>query len=270
MNHAAGAGTTHGLTAASAPSAGEHQLPSSDDVSIRRILTQGEYDACVLMQHEIWGASFTEVVPAAILRVSQKIGGVTAGAFDSDGKLLGFVFGLTGVQDRRLVHWSDILAVSPAARNRGVARRLKFYQRELVSEIGVEKMYWTYDPLVAKNAYLNLIRLGARPIQYVVNMYGPDMQSTLQGALGTDRFIVEWDLRAPVRSAEETASEMIRVEIPSDIQQVMATDPAAAKMWRETTREALMSGLADGYTVNSFSRPTADGPCYYTLTAPSR
>ena len=76
--------------------------------------------------------------------------------------MLGFVFGMTGVQDGRLVHWSDLLAVRPEARDRGLGRRLKLYQRSLVAELGVTRMLWTYDPLVARNAHLNLNALGAR------------------------------------------------------------------------------------------------------------
>ena len=129
-----------------------------------------------------------------MLKVTQYIGGVTAGAFDPDGRLLGFVFGMMGSMDGRLVHWSDLLAVHPDARNKGLGRRLKLFQRQLLLPLGVETMFWTYDPLVTKNAYLNIVRLGARPTEYVVDMYGADTHSAMQGGIGTDRFVVAWDL----------------------------------------------------------------------------
>lgn len=169
-----------------------------DGIIIRRVVTSEEYAACVAVQLETWGADFSERVPATILRVAQYIGGVTAGAFTASGELLGFVFGMTGVREGRLVHWSDLLAVRAAARDRGLGRRLKLFQRELVRDLGVETMYWTFDPLVARNAHLNLCRLGARVAEYALDMYGDRLSGALQQGLGTDRFIVKWDLGASV------------------------------------------------------------------------
>lgn len=277
------------------------ELVPPNGIIFRRVATQEEYDACVQMQYETWGPGFTEVVPATILRVTQNIGGITAGAFDTSGHLLGFVFGMTGVQDGCLVHWSDLLAVCPPARNRGLGRQLKVYQRELLRPLGVTTMYWTYDPLVARNAYLNIVRLGARPIEYVIDMYGLHTHSAVHGALGTDRFIVAWDLGAepgtlaqvpddcatrvpaPVvnlpqrensrsrvvpKIAELPDSPLIRIEVPSDIQQVIAADLDLARQWRETTRRALTWYMARGYRISAFSHTKSDDRCYYTLTAP--
>ena len=94
---------------------------SSSDVDIRPFLTQEELHACVALQRETWGNEFTDIVPASILKVSQRVGGVAAGAFDRQNHLLGsFVYGLTGVEKGRIVHWSDMLAVRPEARNLGL------------------------------------------------------------------------------------------------------------------------------------------------------
>jgi len=170
------------------------KLDSQVEVILRRLSTHEDYKACVALQKETWGGDFVECVPPAILMVSQKIGGVTAGAFDASGKLLGFVFGMTGVKDGRLVHWSDMLAVRPEVRDLGLGQKLKLYQRELVRETGVKAIYWTYDPLVARNAHLNLNRLGVKVSEYVPDMYGEDMAGELNRGLGTDRFVVEWDI----------------------------------------------------------------------------
>jgi predicted GNAT superfamily acetyltransferase len=93
----------------------------SDDIAIRPFATQADYEACVALQHETWGRDFKDAVPASILQVNQKIGGVSAGAFNGKGKLLGFVFGMTGVEDGRIVQWSDMLAVRPEARGKDSA-----------------------------------------------------------------------------------------------------------------------------------------------------
>ena len=76
---------------------------SIDQLTIREFASLEEYQACVAFQEETWGHGFSERVPAAILHVGQKIGGVSAGAFEPTGKMVGFVFGLTGVRGGSLV-----------------------------------------------------------------------------------------------------------------------------------------------------------------------
>jgi predicted GNAT superfamily acetyltransferase len=181
---------------------------TGDGIVIRRVETQAEYEECVRIQDETWGAGFSERVPSAILKVSQYLGGVTAAAFDgaaADARILGFVFGMTGIRDGQLVHWSDMLAVRPEARDHGIGRRLKLYQRSLVAELGVTQILWTFDPLVSRNAHLNLNALGARVTDYVPDMYGADTGSALHQGIGTDRFVVAWEVRGDVSGAAEPA-----------------------------------------------------------------
>lgn len=251
---------------------------TADGIVIRRVELQAEYDECVRIQDETWGAGFSERVPAAILKVAQYLGGVTAAAFDSPGKngqILGFVFGMTGVHDGQLVHWSDMLAVRPMARNRGIGRRLKLYQRSLVAEIGVTQILWTYDPLVSRNAHLNLNSLGARVTDYVPDMYGSDTGSALHEGIGTDRFVVAWEVsksgeagkrgsvaaepRWPAVSATE-----VTVEIPEDIHDLIVTAPATAREWRASTRASFLHYLTNGYRVTGFQRLGGSG--FYRLT----
>ena len=174
------------------------------DATIRPFAARADYDACVRLQREIWGERFVDVVPATILMVSQRVGGVSAGAFDADGRLLGFVFGISGIHDGEPVHWSDMLAVRPEARGAGLGKRLKFYQRDRLLERGVRRLLWTYDPLVTRNANLNLNSLGAVAVEYVVNLYG-DTRSALHAGLDTDRFIVEWQLDDDARAGNAPA-----------------------------------------------------------------
>src|SRR4051812_47142088 len=102
------------------PASSLPQLGSMSEIEIRPLRTLDELRACVALQRETWGDEFTDVVPVSILKVSQRIGGVAAGAFDTDNNLLGFVYGLTGVENGRIVHWSDMLAVRPETRNLGL------------------------------------------------------------------------------------------------------------------------------------------------------
>lgn len=250
-----------------------------------------EYRRCEELERQVWGAEFTECVPASLLMVSQKVGGVSAGAFDSDGRLVGMVYGLTGPREGRLVHWSHMLAVSPELRGRGLGRELKLFQRRLARDRGATRMLWTYDPLVAANAHLNLNRLGARPVEYLRDVYGSDTASELHSGLGTDRFLVEWDLEAELPTGDPEASEWaaasivnmaadgglaeppyelpherrVRVEIPHDIQQVKAADPQAGELWRRATRHALEGYLEAGYAVRGLLRDAAQKRSFYLV-----
>ena len=273
----------------STPAAFEAPHVSEDGLLFRRVETLGEYHECVAIQEETWGDNFRERVPAAILMVSQKLSGVCAAAFSPSGRMVGFVFGMTGPYKGDLAHWSDLLAVRPEARGTHVGERLKRYQRELCRRVGVATIYWTFDPLVARNAHLNLKRLGARASEYVVNMYGSNTGSPLHGALDTDRWVVAWDL-APaddrtavsppqadgvfvIRSSSDgslpvieafLAAPVVRVAIPFDYEGLSHAQRAT---WRLATRQAFLHYLALGYHVTTFHRATIDEPSFYELAA---
>jgi predicted GNAT superfamily acetyltransferase len=275
----------------------------ADDLTVRAVATLEEYQECIAIQEETWGAGFRELVPTAILMVAQKLGGVCAAAFTPGGRILGFVFGMTGVRDGALVHWSDLLAVRPEARGARLGERLKRHQREVVRAVGVETMYWTFDPLVARNAHLNLVRLGARAAEYVPNMYGDNTGSPLHGALPTDRFIARWDLTRPVPAADGHGANghgalpherrpgllvnpphadgtptllggplpdapVIHVAVPRDLE---ALPPVRRAQWRAVTREAFLTYLGRGYAVVDFYRASGgEPPCYELSRDPSR
>lgn len=295
--HDSGDGRT--TSTGSAPDVDTPGGPSHDDdpastVVVRPLRTLDEYRACVSLQKETWGHDFSEVVPLALLKVGQRIGGVTAGAFDRQGTLLGFVFGLTGVEDGgRVVHWSDMLAVRRDVRNQGIGRRLKEFQRATLRKLHVEIIYWTFDPLVARNAHLNLNRLGARVIEYVPDMYGTT-DSPLHRGLGTDRFVVGWDTgiagetngRRPISAvgahvvnphepddvdlaAARQGAPVVQVRIPADIQVVQTASLDEAARWRQGTRMAFLGLHELGYEVQGFHRDE-QGNCGYLMTQPDR
>jgi predicted GNAT superfamily acetyltransferase len=106
-------------------------------------------------------------------------------------------------------------------------------------------------------------------------MYGTDTGSPVHEAIGTDRFVVAWDLATdrtplaasslderawgatPVVSSLDAAlpgAPAVRVEIPSDIHAVIAADRVAAAAWRTTTRRAFTHYLARGWRVVGVER----------------
>jgi predicted GNAT superfamily acetyltransferase len=223
-------------------------------ITVRHLVGPEALDACVRMQRDTWGAEWGELVPRSILIVSQKLGGIVAGAFDEQDTMVGFVFGMTGLVGGEVVHWSDMLAVAPGARDRGVGRALKAFQRDAVLAMGIPTMFWTYDPLVARNAHLNLNVLGAEVTEYVTDMYGAS-DSPLHLGVGTDRFIVRWRLDGQPRPSFGPVES--RVEIPPAIDEIQARSPAEATAWRERTRAAFHRAFADGLLVSGF-----DGSAY--------
>jgi predicted GNAT superfamily acetyltransferase len=274
---------------------------TASEIKIRPLESRDDYLQCVALQHEIWGADFGEAVPPSILLATQEVGGVAAGAFDADGRLLGFVFGISGLRHGRPAHWSDMLGVREGYRDRGLGRRLKAFQREQLLGLGIQFCYWSYDPLEARNAHVNLNHLGARPVEYVPDMYGDIARSTLLAGLATDRFIVEWQLGSPQVEAAlgdrleaqpisladvpvvntQTAAEgprpeevellelpAVRVEIPWDIQRVKSDTPEQARDWRGSTRRAFVHYMGRGYRVVGLLRDREAFRCFYILERP--
>ncbi|HYN22040.1 MAG TPA: hypothetical protein VE078_13855 [Thermoanaerobaculia bacterium] len=254
----------------------------ADGIVFRPLTSEADYEACIELQRRTWGRNFSDAVPMSILKVTQKAGGIAAGAFTPEGHIVGFVYGLTGVRDGRIFHWSHMLAVDPEARDLGLGTRLKLYQRELLLPLGVERVEWTYDPLEARNANLNLNHLGAEPAEYVRDMYEGEMGSELAKGIGTDRFIVAWMIAsepvarrladgppdpaevtrrfqdAPIVGPHSTTplpeDGRVRVEIPANIQAVKSQDLELARAYRASTRRAFEHYLAEGYRVEAFYR----------------
>jgi predicted GNAT superfamily acetyltransferase len=244
---------------------------------IRPLATPDDFHACVALQHAVWGVD-SDTTPAAILKIAQRIGGIAAGAFAPTGKLVGFIFGMTGVDRGETVHWSHQLAVTPEARNAGIGRGLKEYQRAAMEAVGVRRIYWTFDPLQAKNAHLNINRLGAEIVEYVENMYAASRSALFHG--GTDRVVAMWDLARPPRPRgpidgvpplvtdppSDDGAPTLRVAIPLDLAALLRTNPDAATAWRIPTRRALQSALERGYRVDGLIRDEAADRAYYVLS----
>ena len=260
------------------------------EIVVRPITTRLECQRCVALQHEIWGPIHGDAVPSSVLQVVARVGGLVAGAFDADGELVGFVFGLPAVIGRTLEHWSHVLGVRESARNVGVGRMLKEFQRAELARRGIARVYWTYDPLVAKNAHLNLNLLGARVVEYVRDMYGTT-SSPLHSGLATDRLVVACDTapvaprparslaepfaKYPVLTVEPRAGDRaaafddrpatVLLEIPVDFQAMAVSSPERAASWHAATRINLERALHEGYSVMGLHRDPVTSRAFYVL-----
>lgn len=244
-----------------------------------------ELAAVEALEREVWGVDDLEVLPRSHLIASIHAGGAVWGACDGP-TLVGFAYGFPAHHPEWDEPWgnhSHMVAVRASHRGRGVGRRLKFLQREWCLERGLRWMTWTFDPLQAKNARLNLEHLGAVARRYLVNAYGR-LGGSLNGELPTDRLLAYWRLdgtRARRLAAGQPLPEVnwralpnalrrgangrperlevpfeagarVRLELPEDLTALLSHDPAAAFAWRLALREALQAGLAAGLTVSRF------------------
>jgi predicted GNAT superfamily acetyltransferase len=146
------------------------------------------------LQRQVWQESETDIVPAHLMNSAIHNGGVLLGAYVGE-DLAGFVFGFPGFYTTpdgpRLKHYSSMLGVQPGYRDLGIGFALKRAQWQLVRHQGIDRITWTYDPLLSRNAWLNITRLGAVCNTYLRNFYG-DMRDTLNRGLPSDRFDVDW------------------------------------------------------------------------------
>lgn len=250
------------------------------EVAIHPLRDAAELHAAVELQKQVWGDGFTEIIPSSVLKVVQQVGGIAIGAF-VESRLVGLLFGISGIRDGELAHWSDTLAVLPEYRDHGIGRRLKWQQRDRLLAEGVERIHWTFDPLESRNAYVNLVRLGAVAAEYRRDFYGATA-SILHEGLETDRLVASWEIRsdrvarrlAGERAWSETSAEgaplvnswrasgklllagepdlavaapAVRLAIPADIQELRSRSPEVALDWRRTTRAAFEAYLGRGY-----------------------
>lgn len=269
-------------------------------ITIRDLRSPDDLRAFENLQKEVWGEEVGEVITSSMASIVQRIGGIAAGAFDPGGALIGLIFGFTGYRGGLLVHWSHMLAVREQWRDAGIGKKLKLYQREQLLKIGVDEVYWTFDPLVARNAFFNFNHLGVSASEYGLDMYGPGDDSEMFRGLGTDRLVVVWKIAkdyikavlegrlnfdarpymtapwAVVRSVESdpyspplvngvAGEERLRVEIPPDIHLLRDKSITAAGAWREATRGVFLQAFAERYEIAGFNRDIASGRCYYCL-----
>jgi predicted GNAT superfamily acetyltransferase len=205
------------------------------------------------LQRDVWGVDDTED-PADLMMVIQHEGGLAAGAFE-DERLLGYVFAFPTREPH--VQHSHRLAVHPDARGKGLALRLKRYQRDWCLARGITLVRWTFDPLRHTNAHLNIARLGAEVSTYHADYYG--VMKGINSGLPSDRLRADWHLASeraaacaawePGRRATPISQDVRRVAIVADLDRLLAEDYATALAARLRVRDSLSRLFAEGHVI---------------------
>lgn len=242
------------------------------ELRIESLTSLADLRAAEALLREVWGAGHGDAPLALdVMCALAHTGGYVTGAFLGD-RLVGVAAGFRGVEDG--LH-SHIAGVLPECQGRKVGHALKLHQREWAAEHGINSVTWTFDPLVRRNAYFNLARLGAVVEKYLPDFYGP-MADGINDGGASDRLFVRWSHDTPadppdVPRATVLTEDLViapvtggplRCATPADIEDLRRTAPSQAREWREALRTTLGGALDAGYRVTGFTR---DG--YYLLDA---
>lgn len=257
--------------------------------------------AVVGLQRLIWADSETDIVPTHLLITLEQNGSPVLGAYDPENTtnedyLLGFIYGFPGWEespdDKALKFCSHQMGVHPDYQGQGIGFALKCAQRQTALDQDYQHITWTYDPLLSRNAYLNIYKLGGICKTYKRNIYGL-IRDSLNVGLDTDRFQVDWWLNSPrvekrlspsprpglsfakvqasgspvVNPARSTpqgwpsprnlsqldnGNPRILVEIPPDFLALKAANIELAKDWRSHTRVIFEEAFKLGYAITDF------------------
>lgn len=264
-----------------APGPVDHPLPEGlAALRLRPLASVDEIRAAVDLEQAVWQAEERDLVPVTEIVAARENGGIVLGAWEGE-RLVGFVFSMVGRRDGRIYQYSRMLAVDPAWRGRGLGAELKLAQKREALARGDRWMEWTFDPLEARNAALNLRRLGARVSHYYRDFYGA-RTSRFDLGIPTDRFRAGWDLDEDLRrtgpgrrAAAEgapVAFEVVLIDgrprpgpvrvapgwdrclipVPSLFQPIREASRDTALAWRMAVRQAAEAAFAAGLVVVDF------------------
>jgi predicted GNAT superfamily acetyltransferase len=255
-------------------------------VRVRDLHELEELEGLRGLYQSIWRAdpSVGPMVTTEWLRALSHAGNYVSGAY-AGASLVGGCIGFFAAPLGRALH-SHIAGVATEMRGRNVGFAIKLHQRAWALRQGITDVAWTFDPLVRRNAWFNLGKLGALPTAYLQSFYGT-MSDSVNAGTDSDRILVDWPLDAdrvaracaghppeidlaalladgasvgldadhagrPVPSRAEGG--VVLVAVPPDVERLRLEDPGAARAWRFALREVLGGLLADGAAVSGFAR----------------
>jgi predicted GNAT superfamily acetyltransferase len=275
------------------------------DIEIKPLYSLDEMRAAVELQKIYWGDNLESVVPAHMLFSLANHGGHVLAAFDGS-RLVGMLVGFLGTDpdegDRpamaNLQLVSKRMVVLPEYRNQGIGFRLKKVQRNTAIKQGVRLVTWTFDPLLAANAHLNIRKLGAVCQKYMEDYYGTSSEGGLATLGSSDRLLAEWwvtnrrveerlhgkrgDLSLeqylqadttiinptvysddgallPSDVVNDPTGSLALLEIPINYQALVHENPSLAQSWRTHVRAAFRRVLTQGFVATDFLRDKHQG-----------
>lgn len=249
------------------------------DVVVRELYQMGQLKTAQRLFEDVWRPAEGDPSPMTgeLLRALAHAGCYVVGAFAGT-RMVGASAGFFTAPPELALH-SHITGVAPGREHAGVGFALKVHQRAWAVTRGLGAVVWTFDPLVARNAWFNLAKLGATATGYLEDFYGP-MTDALNAGMASDRLLLSWRLQdpavaaacagsprqPPVPAGAEPALEAgpdrepvarksdapaVTVAVPPDIERL---GPDLRRAWRAAVREALGGRLAEGATVSGFLR----------------
>ena len=219
---------------------------TTHDIQIRELTTVDDIFVASQVLGEVWKGD-RDALPTNLMRALQQTGNYVVGLYDGD-SMIGASIAFFGPPASRSMH-SHITGVLAEYQGQGPGRILKQHQRAWAFARDVGHITWTFDPLVARNAYFNLAVLGAKVSSYLVDNYGA-MDDGLNRGDKTDRLMVSWALAgSPASAPTEVAAT---VAVPEDIAVIRENDRTEALKWRMLVREQLLAHLENGLLIAGF------------------
>ena len=259
----------------------------ASDVHIRELAEVDDLQRLCALVDEIWHPEPTNPpVTAELLRALAHAGNYVAGAYAGD-QLVGTCVGFFASPAAHAMH-SHLAGVSPRLIGKHVGFALKLHQRAWALARDVSTITWTFDPLVCRNAYFNVVKLGAMPAEYLPDFYGV-MDDLINAGDDSDRLLVHWALTADsvarasqgagsgvdasrlraagaavaldidadglpaIRDTDPQAATLL-VRVPLDIETVRRRHETVARRWRHAVRQVLGGLMSDGAMVAGFDR----------------
>ena len=195
----------------------------------------------------------TEITPN-LLQAMVHSGSYLSGAF-IDNKIVGAAFAFPATNGGLHLH-SHMTAVLPEHRDKGVGYALKIDQWNWAKKKNYSHLSWTFDPLVRRNAKLNIAKLGVDISAYHPNFYG-DMPDALNAGDESDRLMVSWRTDIDVPKARELITNPepgdVLIEIPEDIVAIRSKNQSESMKWRRQVREQFTAAFEKNGKVVGFS-----------------
>jgi predicted GNAT superfamily acetyltransferase len=236
-----------------------------NEILIREVETLEEMQQCITLQRRVFASPDLEISPVRHLLVAKYAGGFTLGAYSGE-RLIGFVLSLPMfLENLRPAFYSHMTAVDQDFQSLGIGARLKWAQRDRALAVGVEYIKWTYQPVLARNAFFNIERLGVEIKTYMPNFYGTGAEaneSKIQVLeVDSDRLFADWHLTTPKVAAlskgekyAETGEIVKTIEIPADWNTLVVGDTKKAIAEQERIKHEFQTAFAEGLVVRGFER----------------